>query len=58
MKLFACGDVVPGCATTWMGSDEEEILLRVQAHVREVHGIDEIPRSLVAAVRTHMVSAP
>jgi len=57
VKLFACGDVVPGCPTTWVGSDEEEILVRVRAHVRQAHGIEEAPRALVAAVRTHMVSA-
>lgn len=58
MKLFACGDVVPGCDTRWIGSDEEEIVARVRAHVREAHGIAEVPRSLIAEIRTRVVSAP
>jgi len=58
MKAFACGDVVPGCDTSWVCSDEDEVLARVAVHAREVHGIAEVPQALVDEVRRRMVSTP
>jgi len=52
MKTFACGAVVPGCAATFEGDSEEEILQQVAAHAREEHGMEEVPDELVETVRT------
>lgn len=50
MKQFRCGDVVPGCTSSFVGSDDE-ILRLVAAHARDDHGLAEVPAELVAAVR-------
>lgn len=50
MKVFRCGDVVPGCTTELRGADEEAVLAAVDRHARDVHGV--VPDDdLVAAVR-------
>lgn len=56
MKQFSCGDVVPGCGRRFRGS-EAEILSAVGEHAVADHGLSEVPPSLVAAVREHMVPA-
>ncbi|WP_420451729.1 DUF1059 domain-containing protein [Ilumatobacter sp.] len=50
MKKFACGDVVPGCDAVFTCSSDDEILQSVAAHAAAVHGISEVPRSLVDQV--------
>lgn len=55
MKQFACGDVVPGCQSAFVGADDEAILSQVAAHARADHGLSEIPDSLVQQVRDHIV---
>lgn len=56
MKAFRCGDVVPGCARAFTGS-EDEILAQVAQHARHDHGLTEIPTELVEQVREAMVAA-
>jgi predicted small metal-binding protein len=56
MKAFRCGDVVPGCARAFTGT-EDEILAQVGQHARADHGLTEIPAELVAQVRSAMVPA-
>jgi predicted small metal-binding protein len=56
MKAFRCGDVVPGCARAFTGT-EDEILGQVAQHAQHDHGLVEIPDELVAQVRSAMVSA-
>ena len=56
MKQFSCGDVVPGCATSFTGRDEDEILAAVARHARDDHGLVEIPSALVGQVRGAIVS--
>jgi predicted small metal-binding protein len=56
MKQFSCGDVVPGCALTFHGADDDEILAAVARHARADHGLVEIPASLVGEVRGAIVS--
>lgn len=51
MKRFACGDVVPGCEASWVCSSEDEIMRRVTAHAREIHGMGSIPDDIAAHVR-------
>ena len=53
MKQFACGDVVPGCARTFRGT-ENEILSAVAQHAQADHGLTSIPDALVTAVRSNM----
>lgn len=50
MKQFRCGDVVPGCTSAFVGTDDE-ILGQVAAHARADHGLTEVPAELVDAVR-------
>ncbi len=56
MKAFRCGDVVPGCARTFTGS-EEEILGQVAQHAQHDHGLAEVPDALVVQVRAAMTPA-
>ena len=56
MKTFACGDVVPGCTTTFTGPDEDSVLGQVAAHAAAAHGLGTVPPELVAQVRAAMVS--
>jgi len=56
MKAFRCGDVVPGCARAFTGT-EDEILAQVARHAQEDHGLTEIPAELVEQVRGAMVAA-
>lgn len=56
MKRFACGDVVPGCDAQFVCSDDDEILARVATHAADVHGLTEVPASLVQSVRASIVS--
>jgi predicted small metal-binding protein len=51
MKEFSCGEVVPGCTTTFHAESEEEILEQVGTHAREEHGMDEIPPEVVDTIR-------
>ena len=54
MKSFTCGDVVPGCKTTFEAETEEEILAEVARHALADHGLVSIPASLVDAVRANV----
>lgn len=56
MKAFRCGDIVPGCARTFTGT-EEQILDQVARHAGEDHGLAEVPPALVEQVRAAMVPA-
>ncbi|WP_203822239.1 DUF1059 domain-containing protein [Paractinoplanes ferrugineus] len=56
MKLFSCGDVVPGCDAQFEHDSEDGILAAVAQHARDVHGLAAVSAELVAAVRSAMVS--
>jgi len=58
MKLFACGDVVPGCDARWVCSTEDEVLVEVAQHAADAHGLTEVPPALVDAVRAAIVTTP
>ena len=51
MKEFRCGDLVPGCTTTFQGESEAEILEQVAVHARDELGMDEVPPEVVDEVR-------
>ena len=56
MKTFACGDVVPGCTTTFTGPDDDAVLAQVAAHAAADHGLTDVSPELVAAVRSAIVT--
>jgi predicted small metal-binding protein len=56
MKTFACGDVVPGCTSTFTGPDENAVLALVAAHAVADHGLGTVPPELVEQVRASIVS--
>jgi predicted small metal-binding protein len=58
MKLFACGDVVPGCDARWVCTSEDEVFANVAVHAAEAHGVTEVAPELVAAVRSAIVTTP
>ncbi len=51
MKEFRCGEIVPGCAATFQGETEDEILERVEVHAREEHGMDRVPPEVADTIR-------
>jgi len=55
MKQFRCGDVVPGCSASFLGS-EDDILSQVADHARADHGLAEVPAELVGQVRAALTS--
>ena len=50
MKEFRCGDLVPGCPTTFEAESTDEILEQVAVHAREEHGMYEVPPDVVEKV--------
>lgn len=57
MKQFSCGDVVPGCRASFSAESEDAILGQVAAHVREAHGLGDVPDDVMAEVRTKVHEA-
>ena len=55
MKEFSCGAVVPGCAATFQGESEDELLQQIAAHARDEHGMDEVPAEVVDTIRASIV---
>ena len=51
MKEISCGDLMPGCTFKAQAETEDELLKKVAAHAKEVHGLDATPE-LVAQVKT------
>ena len=51
MKRFACASVFEGCDGVVTGETEDEILIAAAGHAAEVHGMTELPRDVVDAVR-------
>jgi predicted small metal-binding protein len=41
MKRFACGDIIPGCGTTFTAPDDDGILTQTRRHAVEAHGMAE-----------------
>jgi predicted small metal-binding protein len=55
MKEFRCGEVVPGCGTTFQSESEDEIFQQIAAHARDEHGMDEVPPEVVETIRAAIV---
>ncbi|QYF73055.1 DUF1059 domain-containing protein [Cryobacterium sp. PAMC25264] len=56
MKSFACGDVVPGCAASWVSSTDDEILVLVAQHAATAHGITTVTPELVESITNRIVT--
>ena len=56
MKRFACGDVVPGCSTSFTCRTDDEILAEVARHAADVHGLETVPDDVVEAVKAKIVT--
>ena len=54
MKTFACGAVVPGCAATFAGDTEDDVLEQVTRHAREDHGLPDLPEQLLEQVLANL----
>lgn len=46
-----CSDVVPGCAATFEGDSEDDILRQAAEHARADHGMDEIDADTLEKVK-------
>ncbi len=53
MKTLACGEIMTGCAATFRGETEDEILARAGRHAAEDHGLEVTP-NVVELVRAHI----
>jgi predicted small metal-binding protein len=53
MKRLACGEIVSGCAATFEGETDEEILAQAGRHAAEDHGMEVTPE-VVELVRSHI----
>lgn len=47
---LACGDVMPGCPTTFSNESREGLLGAVAAHASEAHGLTSISPEVASAV--------
>jgi predicted small metal-binding protein len=54
MKEFKCGDLVPGCDFVIEGESDDQILEEVAVHVREEHGMDEVPPEVQDTIRASL----
>jgi predicted small metal-binding protein len=41
VKRFACGDIIPGCESTFSAPDDAGILAQTRRHAVEAHGMPE-----------------
>ncbi len=48
---LACGDVVPGCASTLEAGSEDDLMAKVADHARDEHGVTEITPELAEQVK-------
>jgi len=48
---LACGDVVPGCASTLEAGSEDDLMAKVADHARDEHGVTEITPELADQVK-------
>ncbi|NAZ84198.1 DUF1059 domain-containing protein [Kineococcus sp. R8] len=50
MKVFRCGDVVPGCERDFLGADRDDIVRQVAAHAALDHGLPSVDDDLARLV--------
>ena len=47
---LACGDVMPGCPTSFSAGSQEQLFTEVAAHAAEHHGITDVTPEIAEAV--------
>jgi predicted small metal-binding protein len=57
MKELVCADVGFDCDQVIHGEDDEEVMSKAAAHVRDVHGMNEIGEETGAKVRAQIHDA-
>lgn len=55
---LACGDVMPGCASSFENADKNALLASVASHAASDHGITEITPEVFVAVDGAIVVSP
>lgn len=58
MKEFKCAAVVPSCPTVFRGESEQAILVLVQSHARDAHGMYEVPPEVADEIRVNISEVP
>ncbi len=53
---LACGDVMPGCGSTFENESKDALMGEMAMHARADHGITEITPEIAAAVNGKVVS--
>ncbi len=51
---LACGDVMPGCATTFTAPDRDELMAEIARHAQQAHGIVAITPDVADAVERNI----
>lgn len=54
MKVFRCGEVIPGCDAVFHGQTDEDILSQVAVHAEQDHEVGELSPELVEQVRSRI----
>lgn len=57
MRQFACGTVVDGCEGVVTGETDDDVLAAAAAHAKDVHGMDDVPPDVVAAIKSGITDA-
>lgn len=55
---LACGDVMPGCAASFVNADTSLLLEEVARHAAAEHGLTEVTPEVLAAVDARIVRSP
>jgi predicted small metal-binding protein len=55
-KSIACSEVVPGCSFGAEAATEDELLKKVAAHAKDVHGVRDVTPELLAKVKAAIVT--
>jgi predicted small metal-binding protein len=50
MREFRCGHLVPGCDAVFHCASDDEILVMVESHARDEHGMPVVPPEVVDEV--------
>ena len=51
-KRFGCSDVGVNCNWTTTADSEEDIMIKIKEHAKNVHGFNEIPQDLADKVKS------
>lgn len=51
---LACGDVMPGCASTFENNDKSALMNDVAAHAARDHGITDITPDVYATIESRV----